>query len=105
MSKANITVERPPVDLLGARYPITLTLDGTRIAMLEPGGSVSREIDPGHHRLQAFNTLVWKTVAFDVKPGQSAEFTTSNRANLLSEIAAFIGFGLLAVTLEPRASS
>ena len=105
MSKAKIIVRRPPADLLGARYPITLTLDGTKIGRLRPDMSVSREVDPGRHSLRVWNTLVWKTVEFDVEPGGAAEFVTDNRANLLSEIAAFIGFGLLGVKLERAPSS
>jgi hypothetical protein len=105
MEKAKITVKRLPVDLLGGQYLITLTLDGTKIARLRPGASVSREIEPGRHRLQAYNTLVWKTVEFDVEAGDGAEFVTANRVNVWSEIAAFIGFGLFGVTLEPVASS
>jgi len=88
--------------LLGKRYLITLTLDGKKIARLRPGDAVSREVDPGRHSLRAWNTLVWKTVEFDVEAGDAAEFVAANRANWLSEVAAFIGFGLLGVTLEQR---
>jgi len=44
-------------------------------------------------------------VEFDVEAGDSAAFVAANRANWLSELAAFIGFGLLGVTLERRLSS
>jgi hypothetical protein len=105
VSKAKVTVRRPPGDLLGARYLITLTLDERKIARLRPGESVSREVDPGHHSLRAYNTLVWKTVEFDLDAGGSVEFAAANRTSLWSEMAAFIGFGLFGITLERQTSS
>ena len=98
---ARVVVERPPEEL-GEQYPITVTLDGERIGRLRPRDSVERQVEPGPHRLSAFNTLFWKTVAFDVSVGSSIRFVTTNRENLLTNFSASIGFGFLSVVLEQR---
>lgn len=58
---------------------IVLSIDGAKVATLLFGGTVTREIEPGRHRLRAHNTLVWKTVEFDVAAGETASFTVVNR--------------------------
>ena len=100
---ARVVVERPPDDL-GEQYLITLTLDGERIGSLEPGQSVAREVQPGSHRLRAFNSLFWKTVPFDLAVGSSIRFVTRNRENVFTPFWALMGSGLLSVVLERRAS-
>ncbi|MBI2963275.1 MAG: hypothetical protein HYY35_05920 [Deltaproteobacteria bacterium] len=104
MEKATrITVQRLHPDTLGARYPITVSLDGERMAHLFPGQAVSREVAPGRHRLRAYNTLVWKTVRFDVRAGEHLGFVTGNRSNLATMLFAVLGAGVLSVTLERAA--
>lgn len=58
---------------------IVLSIDGATVATLLFGGIVTRDIAPGRHRLRAHNTLVWKTVEFDVAAGETASFTVVNR--------------------------
>ena len=99
-SRARITVERPAPDELGEQYGITLTLDGERIGRLRPGESVSRDVEPGSHRLRASNTLLSKTVTFDATAGEPLCFLTENRQNRLTAIFGFLGAGLLSVSLE-----
>jgi len=100
---ARIAVERPPDDV-GEQYLITLTLDGERIGRLEPGESVTREVQPGSHGLRAFNSLFWKTAAFDLAEGSTIHFVTRSRENLFTTVSALLGSGFLSVVLERRAS-
>ena len=59
---------------------IVLSLDGSPFATLLHGESASRDIAPGRHRLRAHNTLVWKTVEFEIAGGETIRFLTVNRA-------------------------
>jgi len=100
---AQVVVERPPDDL-GKQYLITLTLDGERIGRVRPGESIARDVQPGSHQLRAFNSLFWKTVAFDLAVGSSIRFVTRNRENFLTGFWALMGSGFVSVVLERRAS-
>lgn len=95
-----LTVERRNTDDVRTRQ-VVLSLDGEPLATLLFGDRVTREIAPGPHRLRAHNTLVWKTVEFEAKPGEHVRFTTVNRAGLGSAaLVALLGVGPLYVTLE-----
>jgi hypothetical protein len=48
------------------------------------GDATSRDVAPGRHTLRVSNTLVWNTIAFDVKPGEQARFEAINRAGKLT---------------------
>ena len=96
---AHLTVSRPGPGTLSDNYPITMSLDGEPIARLMAGRSATREIEPGHHRLRANNTLMWKTVEFDVAPGEHVRFVASNRSGSLTTIMAIIGTGWFYVDL------
>lgn len=97
---ARLTVERVSQQDVGTRQ-IVLTLDNEPLATLLYGDRISREIPPGRHRLRAHNTLVWKTIEFDVTAGEHAKFSTVNRAGLGSAaLVALLGVGPLFVTLE-----
>lgn len=99
-SGARLTVERRNTDDVRTRQ-VVLSLDGEPLATLLFGDRVTREIAPGPHRLRAHNTLVWKTVEFEAKPGEHVRFTTVNRAGLGSTaLVALLGVGPLYVTLE-----
>jgi hypothetical protein len=84
---------------------IFLSLDGQRWAMLVFGQTATRELPPGPHQIRAHNTLVWKTLTFDVRPGEHLEFDVANRAgrSLLSALA-LLGVGPLFLTFEQRPS-
>lgn len=97
---ALITVSRAAPDELGSQYPITLSLDGQRIATLRPGESAMHPITPGRHWLRAHNTLLSKTVEFEVATDEQVRFRTTNRSNLLTTFFALMGAGALSVTLE-----
>ena len=97
---ARLTVERRTAEDVGTRQ-LVLSLDGEPFATLLFGERVTREIQPGHHRLRAHNTLVWKTVEFDISPGEHAQFKIANRAGFGSmALVALLGVGPLYVTIE-----
>ena len=58
---------------------IVVSLDGEHVATLMFGQKVTRDLAPGKHRLRAHNTLVWKTIDFDVAEGETARFSVINR--------------------------
>lgn len=80
---------------------VVLSLDGQPLATLLFGERVTRPIAAGHHRLRAHNTLVWKTVEFDIAPGEHVAYVTVNRAGFGSmALVALLGVGPLYVTLD-----
>ena len=97
---ALLTVRRPPPGGLGDPYPITVWLDGERLAVLLPGDAVTRETVPGRHRLKAYNTLWRKTVELDLAPGEQLTMVASNRAGFGTMLFAMLGVGPLYVGLE-----
>jgi hypothetical protein len=98
--KATLTIRRDSaVDI--QQREVILTLDGERIGRLVYGQRLTREIPTGHHRLQAYNTLVWKTVEFDAGPGAHVEFLVTNYAKRGFGVwATLFGFAPLYVKLE-----
>ena len=80
---------------------VVLSLDGEPLATLLFGERVTRAISAGPHRLRAHNTLVWKTVEFDVSPGEHVRYNVVNRAGFGSmALVALLGVGPLYVTIE-----
>jgi hypothetical protein len=59
---------------------VLFSLDGQRIGQLLFGQTLTRDIEPGTHRLRANNTLVWKTVEFLAPAGAHVHFTCINYA-------------------------
>lgn len=101
---ATITIRRQSREDVGYRE-IFLSLDGERIGILQHGDTITREVEPGTHKLQAHNTLFWKTLEFTIGVGEHAHFTAINRAGwgTYSVWAFFIGFlgaGPFYLTLE-----
>jgi hypothetical protein len=97
---ARLTVHRSSAE--DARHrQVILSLDGNEIATLLYGQNTTREIPAGHHRLRANNTLVWKTIEFDVAPGDDLHVNIVNRAapGMLALVALF-GAGPMYVTME-----
>ena len=58
---------------------IYISIDGKSVAELLYGQSFTTSLDAGPHRLRANNTLVWKTIDLDLKPGEHARFRVVNR--------------------------
>lgn len=97
---ASLTVTRRADSDVQERQVI-LSLDGEPLATLLFGQEVTRRVLPGAHRLRANNTLVWKTVEFDIADGEHARFRVVNRPGFGTRaLAAVIGVGPIYLTLE-----
>lgn len=101
---AMLTVRRTAGDDVQDRQ-VYLSLDGEDWATIYYGNELTREIGPGRHRLKANNTLVRRTVEFDVKPGEHVRYQCINRAHWTAMLfMAFLGAAVLTVKLvrEPN---
>jgi hypothetical protein len=101
---ARLTVRRPPPGGLGDPYPITVWLDGERLGVLMPGQSATGDVEPGRHRLKAFNTLLRKSIEVELGAGEEVRMVASNRAGFGTMLFAMLGVGPLYVALEREAS-
>lgn len=81
---------------------VIFSLDGERIGQLLYGQTLTRDIEPGTHRLRANNTLVWKTVEFLAPASAHVHFTCINYAprGMFYMLAVF-GVSPLFVALRP----
>lgn len=94
-----LTVRRTGKDDVQDRQ-VYLTLDGEEWATIFYGKEISREIAPGRHTLKANNTLVRKTVVFDVAPGEHVRYQCINKAHWTAMMfMAFLGAAFLTVKL------
>ena len=97
---ASVTTTRTSKHDVGTRQLI-VSIDGNRVGTLLWGDSVSCELQPGPHRLRVSNTLVWKTIAFTLAPGEQAFFEAVNRNGPGSILMTmFLGAGPLYVSLR-----
>jgi hypothetical protein len=100
MQPASVTIMRTHQSDFGQRQ-LVITLDGERLGDLLFGDAISRDVAPGPHTLRVSNTLVWKTVSFDVKPGEQVRFEAINRAGKLTyPMLVILGAGPLYVTIR-----
>jgi hypothetical protein len=90
---ATVTVRRQSPSDVGYRE-IFVSIDGGPPALLRHGDSLTREVTPGPHRLEAHNTLFRKKLQVTLLAGEHATFSTVNRAGwgTYSPLAFFIGF-------------
>lgn len=80
---------------------IIVTIDGEPFATLLFGQSATKPIAPGHHTIKAYNTLVWKTLDFDLAEGEHAEFSVVNIPGKWTfPLVALLGVGPMYVALE-----
>jgi len=85
---------------------IVVSLDGEPLATLLYGKEVIREVPAGRHRLRAHNTLFWKTIDFDLVPGEAARFRVINRAGAGTfSMLGLLGAGPLFLTFERERES
>ena len=100
MKPATITVSRKdPADF--KQRQLVVYLDGQRLGEILFGESLTHELLPGPHRLRVSNTLVWKTLAFEAKAGESVRFEAINRPGRLTyPLMIIMGVGPLYVTLR-----
>ena len=75
---ATITVARTSPNDVRVRQ-IYISLDGKTVAELLFGESFTTDVEAGAHRLRANNTLVWKTLKVELRPGEHAHFNVVNR--------------------------
>ena len=78
---ASITITRTSEDDFKSRQLI-VWIDGERVATLLWGDSITKDLQPGPHRIRVSNTLVWKTVECTLRPGQQAYFEVVNRTGI-----------------------
>jgi hypothetical protein len=97
---SRVTVSRTsPTDV--QQRQMIVKLDDESFATLLYGETVTREVEPGHHRLNVDNTWVWKTVEFDLAPGEHIKFRVINRAGRFTWwMVALLGAGPMYVTIE-----
>jgi hypothetical protein len=75
---ARVTVTRnSPQD--AQERQVVVSIDGVKAATLMFGDTVTRDVEPGRHRVRVHNTLVWKTAYVDLHAGDTACFTVVNR--------------------------
>jgi hypothetical protein len=100
MKPATVTVTRTdPADV--QQRQLVVYIDGKRLGEVLFGESLTHEVLPGPHRLRVSNTLVWKTIAFEAKPGETIRFEAINRAGRLTyPMMVIMGVGPLYVTLR-----
>jgi hypothetical protein len=100
MDPSSVTITRTHQSDFGQRQLI-ITLDGERLGDLMFGDAFRRDVAPGPHTLRVSNTLVWKTVTFDVKPGEQVRFEAINRVGKLTyPMLVIFGAGPLYVTIR-----
>ena len=100
MQPSSVTVSRTSAEDFKQRQ-LVIWLDGEKMGDLMFGDAFSRDIAPGSHTLRVSNTLVWKTVTFDVKPGEQVRFEAVNRAGRLTyPMLVILGAGPLYVTIR-----
>lgn len=102
---ASVTVTRRSPNDIGLRE-IFVSLDGKDIAILQNGNEVTVRVPPGAHRLRAHNTLIWKTIDFEVAAGEEARFVAINRPGWGTfSVLALIGAGPVYLTFERKTPS
>ena len=100
MQPASVTIVRRSDEDFKQRQ-LVVWLDGEKLGDLMFGETFTRDVHPGPHRLRVSNTLVWKTVAFDVKPGEQVRFEAINRPGRVTfPMLVLLGVGPLYVTLR-----
>jgi hypothetical protein len=100
MRPASVTIVRRSEEDFKQRQ-LVVWLDGEKLGDLMFGDAFTREVHPGPHKLRVSNTLVWKTVSFDVKPGEQVRFEAINRPGRLTyPMLVMLGVGALYVTLR-----
>ena len=59
--------------------PVYLWIDGEKWeGALKYGKTFTRELEPGHHKVKAHNTLFGQTVEFDAAPGETVRYRCEN---------------------------
>jgi hypothetical protein len=97
---SRVTISRTALDDIKQRQ-IIVKMDGKRLGELMHGDEMSREVEPGRHRLQVDNTWNWKTVELNLAPGEHARFQTVNRGGRFTWfLVGTLGVGPMYVSIE-----
>ena len=97
---ARLTIARQSPDDIGIRQ-IFVSLDGLDFGVLLNGESVTKDVPAGEHKLRLHNTLVWKTLHIDLKPGEDARYLVTNRAGWGTyALVATLGVGPIYLKVE-----
>lgn len=97
---ARLTLARQSPDDVGIRQ-VFISLDGRDFGVLLNGQTVTKDVTPGEHRIRVHNTLVWKTIPLDLKPGEHATFLVTNRAGFGTyALVATLGVGPIYLKVE-----
>jgi hypothetical protein len=97
---ARVTITRQQENDVRDRQ-VVVSIDGEPLATMLYGQQVTREVPPGAHRLKAHNTLFWKNLDLDLKPGEHAHFIVINRAGTGTfSLLGMLGVGPLYLTFE-----
>jgi hypothetical protein len=100
MHPSSVTVSRTSDEDFKQRQ-LVIWIDGEKLGDLMFGDAISRDVAPGRHTLRVSNTLVWKTVTFDVKPAEQVRFEVVNRPGRLTyPMLVILGAGPLYVTIK-----
>ncbi len=97
---AHVAVTRTnPADV--AQRQIIVSIDGGPKKTLLFGESATFDVEPGEHKLRAHNTLVWKTVRFEIAAGENVTFMVTNKASRWTlGFLAVLGAGPLYLSVE-----
>jgi hypothetical protein len=102
---ARLTVHRRSPEDEGERQ-LFVSVDGERLGMLGFGRQLSRALEPGEHRLRIHNTFWWKTVRFEVRPGDDVHFGAVNLTpGCMVGFAAAMGAAPMFVRIIPMTSA
>jgi hypothetical protein len=103
--KTRLTVTRRQPGDIGQRE-VFVSLDGKEFAILRHGDSITKDVEPGAHQLRMHNTLFWKTLQLELKPGEHAAFNVLNRAGWGTYgIATVLGAGPIYLEIERDATA
>lgn len=104
---ATITVTRQSPEDVRHRQ-IYVSVDGKEFAELLYGETFTGSVPAGRHRLRANNTLVWKTIECNLRPGEHARFSVVNRPGFGTyTLLSMLGAGPIYLTFarEPASDS
>jgi hypothetical protein len=97
---ATLTIARQSPNDAGIRQ-VFISLDGQDFGVLLNGESVTKDVSAGEHRMRVHNTLVWKNLHLDLKPGEHARFLLTNRAGWGTfALVATLGVGPIYLKIE-----
>ena len=95
---ARITITRRSAEDVGYRE-VYVSFDDQRIAVLQYGESVSREVTIGRHQVRAHNTLSRRMHEVTLEAGDHVHFTAVNRPGWgMVALLAVIGVGPVGLT-------